>query len=69
MQRNRNYGNGSDGHRRFQVCDRLRENTPKDSRCRTHLLKLEYMNQISQSTLIAAISNRPLIRRVYALTE
>ena len=67
-------GNGDDrdhanGHRLFQVGNRLRQHAPQNCRCGTYLLELEQMDQVAQFTVIAAVGDGALERRIHALTE
>src|SRR5208337_4139037 len=57
------------GHRLVQVGNRLRQHASQHCRRGTNLLKLEQMNQVAQSAVIAAVGDRPLERRIRALTK
>jgi hypothetical protein len=53
----------------FQVGNRLCQQAPQNCRRRTNLLELEQMDQVAQFTVIAAVGDRPLKRRIHALAE
>jgi len=69
VQRNWNHRDRSNGHRLFQVGNRLCQQAPQNCRCGTNLLELEQMNQVAQSSVIATVRNRPFVWRIHALTE
>ena len=72
-------GNGNDpdrageecpnGHRLFQLGNRLGQHASQNRRRGTNLLKLEQMDQVAQFPVIATIGDRPLERRIRALAE
>src|SRR6202030_1385421 len=69
MQRHGNRSDPANRHRFFERRNRLCEYASQNCACRTNLLKLEEMHQIAQSPFIAAVSDRPLVRRIDTLTE
>ncbi len=69
IERNGNHRDRSHGHSLFHAGNRLRQHAPQNCRRRTNLLKLEQMDQVAQSAVIAAIGNRPLERRINAPAE
>src|SRR5713101_882736 len=56
-------------HRLLQVGNRLRQHAPQNCRRGTNLLELEQMDQVAQFTVIAAVGNRALERRIFTLAE
>lgn len=56
-------------HRLSQVGNRLGQHASQNRRRATNLRKLEQMDQVAQFTVIAAVGDRPLERRIGALAE
>jgi len=69
MQRNRNHRQPSDRHYPLQFTYRCRQHAPQNTCRRTHLLKLEHVDQIAQPAVVAAISNRALKWRIRSLAK
>ena len=69
MQGYGNHRNCPHRHCLFEIGHCLRHHAPQNSGRGTNLLELEHMDQVAQFTLIAAIGDCALKRRIGALTK